>query len=56
MVTTFDTSGNGGGNTSSSGSGTKTLITIIAVAAVAFLAWKYVIKPARDKKAVEKKK
>lgn len=55
MVTTFDTSG-GGASSSSTGSGTKTLVTVLVIAAVGFLAWKYVIKPGRDKKAEEKKK
>jgi hypothetical protein len=56
MVTTFDTTGGGGANSSSTGSGTKTLVTILVIAAVGFLAWKYVIKPGRDKKSQEKKK
>lgn len=36
--------------------GNKTLLILLGVAVVGFLAWKFVIKPARDKKKNEEKK
>jgi Tfp pilus assembly protein PilO len=52
MITKFDTSG-GSGSTSKSG---NALIYILVAGVVAFLGYKYIIKPEMDKRKAEETK
>jgi|LakMenEpi03Aug12_release.lakeMendotaPanAssembly.Ray.scaffolds.fasta_scaffold5193117_1 hypothetical protein len=52
MIKKFDTSfgGSGSGSTSTGSSSSKGIITLIAVVGIAFLGYKFVIKPMLDKR------
>ena len=50
MIKKFDTSFGGSGSGSTGSSSSKGIITLIAVVGIAFLGYKFVIKPMLDKR------
>jgi hypothetical protein len=57
MIKKFDTSfgGSGSGSTSTGSSSSKGIITLIAVVGIAFLGYKFIVKPMLEKRDTENK-
>lgn len=57
MIKKFDTSfgGSGSGSTSTGSSSSKGIITLIAVVGIAFIGYKFIVKPMLEKRDTEKK-
>ena len=57
MIKKFDTSfgGSGSGSTSTGSSSSKGIITLIAVIGIAFIGYKFIVKPMLEKRENENK-
>jgi hypothetical protein len=57
MIKKFDTSfgGSGSGSTSTGSSSSKGIITLIAVVGIAFIGYKFIVKPMLEKRDTENK-
>jgi hypothetical protein len=57
MIKKFDTSfgGSGSGSTSTGSSSSKGIITLIAVVGIAFIGYKFIVKPMIEKRNTENK-
>jgi Tfp pilus assembly protein PilO len=57
MIKKFDTSfgGSGSGSTNTGSSSSKGIITLIAVVGIAFLGYKFIVKPMLEKRENENK-